>query len=98
MKSLVALYPVTGRTHQFRLHMYHLGSPIIGDKKYFDKSYGIKNVNNNNLKLHAAILKVPKENIFHADLPDHFKETIDFFGLRLDNLKNVNNLFDEIKK
>ena len=96
--ALVALYPVTGRTHQLRLHMNYLGSPIIGDKKYFDKSFDRKNINYDNLKLHAAILKVPKENIFYADIPDHFKETLDSFGLKMNNLKNQNNLFDEIQK
>ncbi|MFT5169988.1 MAG: 23S rRNA pseudouridine1911/1915/1917 synthase [Lysobacterales bacterium] len=33
-KSLVALFPKTGRTHQLRVHMQHLGYPILGDKKY----------------------------------------------------------------
>jgi 23S rRNA pseudouridine1911/1915/1917 synthase len=32
--TLVALYPQTGRTHQLRLHMKHLGHPILGDEKY----------------------------------------------------------------
>ena len=32
--SLVKLYPVTGRTHQLRIHMAHLGCPIVGDKQY----------------------------------------------------------------
>lgn len=32
--TLVALYPQTGRTHQLRLHMKHLGHPILGDDKY----------------------------------------------------------------
>jgi 23S rRNA pseudouridine1911/1915/1917 synthase len=32
--SLVALYPRTGRTHQLRVHMRHLGHPILGDEKY----------------------------------------------------------------
>jgi len=32
--SLVALYPQTGRTHQLRVHMKHLGHPILGDDKY----------------------------------------------------------------
>ncbi len=30
----VALYPKTGRTHQLRVHMKHLGHPILGDDKY----------------------------------------------------------------
>ncbi len=32
--TLVMLYPQTGRTHQLRLHMKHLGHPILGDDKY----------------------------------------------------------------
>ncbi len=32
--TLVDLYPVTGRTHQLRIHMEFLGCPIVGDKQY----------------------------------------------------------------
>lgn len=32
--SLVRLWPLTGRRHQLRLHMKHLGHPIIGDTSY----------------------------------------------------------------
>ena len=32
--SLVELYPKTGRTHQIRVHMAHIGHPLIGDKRY----------------------------------------------------------------
>ncbi|WP_151981301.1 pseudouridine synthase [Acinetobacter guerrae] len=32
--SRVLLEPVTGRSHQLRLHMQHLGHPIMGDKLY----------------------------------------------------------------
>lgn len=30
----IALYPVTGRTHQLRVHMQQLGHPILGDDFY----------------------------------------------------------------
>jgi len=36
--TLVALYPQTGRTHQLRVHMKHLGHPILGDEKYGRKA------------------------------------------------------------
>ena len=32
--TLVDLYPITGRTHQLRIHMSSLGHPIVGDKLY----------------------------------------------------------------
>ncbi|MEE1199241.1 MAG: RluA family pseudouridine synthase [Christensenellales bacterium] len=33
----VWLEPVTGRTHQLRVHMAHIGHPILGDDKYGDR-------------------------------------------------------------
>ena len=32
--SLVRLWPVTGRTHQLRVHLAHIGCPILGDPQY----------------------------------------------------------------
>lgn len=32
--SLLDLYPLTGRTHQLRIHLANLGHPILGDKLY----------------------------------------------------------------
>ena len=38
--SLLALRPVTGRTHQLRVHCSHLGFPIVGDPQYGGGSGG----------------------------------------------------------
>ena len=32
--ALLALAPITGRTHQLRVHAAHAGAPILGDKTY----------------------------------------------------------------
>ncbi len=32
--AVIACEPITGRTHQLRVHLSHLGHPIIGDKIY----------------------------------------------------------------
>jgi tRNA pseudouridine32 synthase / 23S rRNA pseudouridine746 synthase len=54
-QSLVAFTPITGRTHQIRVHAAHLGCPIIGD--YI---YGIEEDRHlPRLLLHAASVVVP---------------------------------------
>lgn len=40
--SLLRLQPLTGRTHQLRLHCAHFGCPIVGDPQYGDApSFGL---------------------------------------------------------
>ena len=46
--TLVNLYPVTGRTHQLRIHMSELGHPVIGDKFY---SKGLRCISGKGLML-----------------------------------------------
>jgi tRNA pseudouridine32 synthase/23S rRNA pseudouridine746 synthase len=53
--TLVELTPVTGRSHQLRVHMLSLGHPILGDRLYaHDKALTISP----RLQLHAQWLKV----------------------------------------
>ena len=42
--SLVECKLETGRTHQIRVHMTHLGNSIVGDDKYKKKYKKIKNI------------------------------------------------------
>lgn len=51
--SIVRLLPVTGRSHQLRVHMQALGHPIVGDEFY---SEGEAFDFSNRLELHAAEL------------------------------------------
>ncbi|MDP2340254.1 MAG: RluA family pseudouridine synthase [Deltaproteobacteria bacterium] len=34
LRTLVRLFPETGRQHQLRVHLAHIGHPIVGDKLY----------------------------------------------------------------
>ncbi|MCE0494076.1 RluA family pseudouridine synthase [Vibrio salinus] len=51
--TLVRLFPITGRSHQLRVHMLSLGHPIVGDDFYSD---GEARVFSERLELHAAEL------------------------------------------
>lgn len=76
--ALVELKPLTGRTHQLRVHLSHIGAPIIGDPVYGHGKYGDR------LWLHAYQLEitVPCDNgnqrmTFTADLPHDFQHAIE---------------------
>lgn len=53
--SRVALEPVTGRPHQLRLHMLHLGHPILGDELHAGCAESVR-AGQGRLCLHAAAL------------------------------------------
>jgi len=75
--SLVKLQPQTGRTHQLRVHMKYIGTPIRGDKVYGKAS--------DRLYLHAFSLEItiPSGNrtTFTAPVPSEF--TDQFPGTKL---------------
>ena len=76
--SFLALMPVTGRTHQLRVHMKYLNHPIVGDAAYSRKDGGLPDAT---LMLHAYSLtiKLPGEETprtFRAPLPSRFKKTL----------------------
>lgn len=68
----------TGRTHQIRVHMSHIGHPLAGDD-----TYGIKKdvFAGRGQYLHAAVLGFTHPSTgermeFSAPLPDYFEETL----------------------
>ncbi len=73
--SLVELKPRTGRTHQLRIHMAHIGTPILGDKVYNPKSPKA-----DRMYLHAASLEITipdsKRVTFTAPLPEEFRDAV----------------------
>jgi 23S rRNA pseudouridine1911/1915/1917 synthase len=72
--SYIKLEPVTGRTHQLRVHLAYVGHPIVGDMVYGNGS------NNSQLLLHAASLEVTlpggERKIFEAPLPKRINDFV----------------------
>ena len=74
--DLIELEPQTGRKHQIRTHLAHLGHPVVGDKLYGFKNQLVPQ----GLKrqfLHASFLKIKlpngKEKEFKSELPEDLK-------------------------
>jgi 23S rRNA pseudouridine955/2504/2580 synthase len=59
--TLVEASPVTGRTHQIRVHALHAGHSIAGDDKYGDEMFDreIRELGGKRLFLHAYSLRIP---------------------------------------
>ncbi len=77
--TLVEVHPLTGRTHQIRLHMKLIGCPIVGDKVYGHRSPSLPLERQ---FLHAARLTIilPGEveaRTFEAPLPPDLQEVIE---------------------
>lgn len=83
--SWLALLPVTGRTHQLRVHCAAIGTPILGDVKYGGAAAHLAGVpGSRQLHLHARAISIPHplggRLRVTAPLPPHMRRTWEFFG------------------
>jgi 23S rRNA pseudouridine955/2504/2580 synthase len=81
----VAMRPRTGRTHQLRVHMNALGTPVFGDGKYGgEQAFFEAGALSRKLHLHARSIAIQRPNgswlEVEAALPEHMVRTWDFLG------------------
>ena len=85
----VELQPLTGRTHQLRVHMAAIGHPIVGDGKYGGQDAFLTGSISRKLHLHARRLRIDHPDggqvDVTAELPDHIAESISTLGFDLSN-------------
>ncbi|MTI16424.1 RluA family pseudouridine synthase [Rhodobacteraceae bacterium RKSG542] len=87
----IAMRPVTGRTHQLRVHAAHMNHPIIGDPKYFNiMNWDLPGGIQNKLHLLARRIIIPHpsgqgEIDVSAPLPPHMQQTWNLLGLSVDD-------------
>ena len=82
----LSLKPVTGRTHQLRVQLAHIGHPIVGDPKYFDiENWLLPGGMQDRLHLLARRIAVPHPRggtiDVSAPLPPHMLQTFNLLGL-----------------
>ncbi len=83
--SWISLKPVTGRTHQLRAHMAHVGNPIVGDPKYFNiENWELPGGIQDRLHLLARRIVVPHPRggviDVSAPLPLHMQQSWNLLG------------------
>jgi 23S rRNA pseudouridine955/2504/2580 synthase len=80
----VAAKPVTGRTHQIRVHLASLGTPIAGDFKYGGNEARGKGEIADKLHLHARTIDIAHPDggrlRVTAPLPEHMRKSWEMFG------------------
>ena len=80
----VELQPLTGRTHQLRVHMAAIGHPIVGDGKYAGQEAFLTGSISRKLHLHARRLRIDHPDGGRIDVtagpPPHFAETMANLG------------------
>jgi 23S rRNA pseudouridine955/2504/2580 synthase len=87
----VELQPLTGRTHQLRVHMAAIGHPIVGDGKYGGQDAFLTGSISRKMHLHARrlIIDAPKSSDpsgtidVTAELPEHFAASMEQLGFDL---------------
>lgn len=84
----LAMAPLTGRTHQLRVHAAAIGTPIVGDGKYGGQEAYLTGGVSRKLHLHARGIRLPHPDggrlEVRAPLPSHMQATWDFLGLSVE--------------
>ncbi len=80
----VELSPLTGRTHQLRVHMAAIGHPIVGDGKYGGQEAFLTGSISRKMHLHARRLVIDHPDGDRIDvtapLPEHFAASMEQLG------------------
>lgn len=87
--SMIEAKPKTGRMHQIRVHMRHIGTPIIGDVKYETKGFK---------ELNQKLFKTLSSEVLHTFYLHSQKLSFEFDGKKFEYETELPKYFDDILK
>lgn len=89
----LALKPLTGRTHQLRLHCAEMGHPIVGDGKYGGAEAFLHGEISKKLHLHSYFIDFPHPAggtvTVTAPLPPHMQASFDLLGFDINYYEDI---------
>lgn len=90
--ALVELEPITGRTHQLRVHMAEMDCPILGDGKYGGKEAHVSGGVQLSGRLHLQAWRIELPPLFgkaareyRAPIAPHIQQSLDALGLTVES-------------
>jgi 23S rRNA pseudouridine1911/1915/1917 synthase len=78
LHTLLEVHPLTGRTHQIRLHLAFLGCPVVGDTIYGRKKASLP-IDRHFLHAYQLVIQLPgktEPQSFQAPLPGELEEAL----------------------
>ena len=94
--SLMEITPRTGRTHQIRVHLSHIGYPVVGDPTYGGRNRAIKSARSQAVKI--ALEKLSRQALHAQMLGFIHPDTDEYMEFSTPIPEDIQNVIDALER